>query len=393
AEAPPAEAEVGPAAEAEGAPPAEAEGAPPAEAEGAPAEAKGAPPAPDEIAAEKPEPAQEPWLLDLCGADVLLTRARGGKLVDRHARPTRLKAGRGRVGNADDGVWVPHLIAWLAAPWPSAYAVAAARRLGLSLTGSADGSAALRLGALSVSLTDALTASLSDLPTDGGGAATVIVPAGLSTSAEASLVSALAAVGLTPATLLPDAVALLARLRKPLATGALAAVVDTGLFAARATLVVAPAQVRAVRADLGAGLWDADELLLNRAEVAYLRQHALDIESDDTLRDTLARQVGALRRAGARTAWKLSVGGKDLEIPAAQVARWCEPLSERLALTVDAVLVAAGHHAGQLAALVLASEEPLWPGAAQTMAALLGTAPLIVPPTAEVRLAGALPSL
>ncbi len=335
------------------------------------------------------EATPEPWLLDLCGADLLLAHARGGKLVERQTRPARLKAGRGRVESAEDGVWVPHLVGWLSAPWPSAYAVAAARRLGLSLTGGADGRAALRLGALTVSLADALTACLQGLPISGGGAATVIVPSGLTATAQDTLREALAAVGLSSATLVPDAVALLARLKKALAAGALAVVVDVGLFEARVTLVAAPADVQAARATLGSGLWDADELLIDRADTAYLRQHALDLAADEGLRDALARQIGALRRAGTRTAWKLSVGEKDLELPVAQVARFCEPLSERLALAVDAVLVAAGRHAGELAALVLASEEPLWPGAAQAMATLLGTAPLIVPPTSEVRLAGA----
>ena len=327
-------------------------------------------------------------VIDLCGVDLTATKlgADGG---ESHVLSPRLCSADG-VSVDETGSWLPGLISLVGRSFPSPYVSAFARRFGLPLVRSPDGGVAVTIDDVVVPVRDALMACLGGLLAplaDLSLPAVVILPTGAKDAARAYLEEALPMLGLDNAKLCSDAQALFESCASETAPDAHLLTVDVGLLEARIALVQG-GTVRATLSSLEAGLTAADGLLADHAAVLLLREHGLDIEDNQSLKSALLAQIAELRRQPGASEWKLSLAGSSLVIDAATVEAWSLPLHERVTLACETLLAAHDLGPDVLASVVLAGDEPAWPGLGAAIEKALGCS-LVLAPGAALRLQGA----
>jgi uncharacterized protein (TIGR02266 family) len=317
------------------------------------------------------------WILDLAGSHPIAAPA---------AHPNSAVASRlevavveGRLEPSEGGRPLPDLIHWAGRPCPSAYATAAARRHGIQLTGSAErvlmtvGEATFPVREAVEALVDRASSPFSAAPPRE---VFVVIPASASGAVCEMLNDRFGSLGVTTVHLIPDAIALLRGLHVSLEPGHWGLVVRVGLDETRVVLVRGPDEIAACHTAPDLGLHETDELLVERCAVAFLRGHGVDVERDPAMRADLSRQVAAAREAAA-TSWHLTAGKASLRIDAATLERWTAVWRERIAISCETLLSTHGGALTTPSTVVLAADEPAWPGLGATLTELLGTEILV----------------
>lgn len=354
-----------------------------------------APPAPQVAPAETPIVA-----LDLCGSDFLGTLAMcGPDHVDRfeeHRVALHASLDGDALQLGRDGAWLPALLSWCQDAWPAPRALAAARRLGLTLAPTDDGRAGLRLGPSVVALTDILTKAARALAhayqeASRDASSTVAVVPSSAVPPMLNLVRrTLGEAQLKSVRVVPDALAVLSSVGLNLAGGQFALVVQVTLLETRVALIGAGERLHGTRALCDASLWDADDLLCHRAGVALLREHGIDVNDDVELRQSLMTQVRELRRNHVGdAAWELSLAGGLVQLPVAALSEWTAPASERVAVVAHDLLNEHGVSADAVAGAVLVTDEMPWPGLIDTFEAMTGFSPILPDAGPWIRIDGA----
>lgn len=333
--------------------------------------------------------AQPGWLmLDLAGTEVAAAYGAGRTLL-----PPRLRWEGSELRVDGKGAYLPTLIACLGRPWPSPLPAALARRLGVVFgRGPRSGEMAVSVGAQPVPIDQALRAfaraALQKLPLQPKPESAVLVaPTQLPGLAKRALEAMMGELGFTTVRLLPQALAL--QLASPIdpTPGELTLVVSVGALGAELALLDGPTLLPPTSYMLDLGLWNADTAVHERVKMHLLKQ-GVDIDEDPALADDLMDQITHNRRMAA-SRWAISLSGVDLQIEVTSVARWLVPASERLLLMCDATMrnhVPAGK---QVKSLLLAGDEPLWPGVQGMLQEQLGLSPFVLANGAWNRLDGA----
>ncbi|MFC1609626.1 PilZ domain-containing protein [Myxococcota bacterium] len=328
---------------------------------------------------ETPADTQAPWVFDLTGATLVATPARDPASIEAHKVPSRLVAQGGALQADDAGMQVTGLLTWIGATRPSAYALVAARRLGITLS-QEGGQTVMTLEDATVPVWDAVDALIDKLvepisaapPTD----VTVVVPTSASDTALEMLRDRLIVDGVERVHLMTDAAAALSASDMTLATDQLALVVHVCVGETRVALVRGPDEVIASHCAPDLGLSDIDRALAERATVAFLREHELDVDDDPSLKDHLVKQITVNRReTAADQDWEITVAGAPVTVEPPTLGEWLAPLNERVALMCEAALAG---QAQAIHAIVITAEEALWLGLVDALAALIGVRPTLL---------------
>jgi len=241
------------------------------------------------------------------------------------------------------------------------------------------------LDALGTIVRDLLTAVAEEPPAK----VTVVLPAHAHMTVTAVVNSALTAMGVGEVHVVSDAIATLKATATSVAPGHWGLVISVGAVETRAVLVQGPDAVAGVRCAVDASLYDADDLLVDRAAVQLLREQSVDVADDPSLRADLMQQVTHARRSTkAGLPWPVAVAGAELSLTPAILAGWCEPLSERVALLADMLLHEHGVPPQTLKTVLLVPDEPVWPGLLDALESALGVRPLVSADGPTTRLKG-----
>jgi hypothetical protein len=298
----------------------------------------------------------------------------------------------GAPAASDEGQYLPGLINWVGRSLPSAYLAAAARRLGAELR-SAKAGLRLVVGDAEIPLDEALLASLEPMLAPLGDTlpdeAILVVPATVTAQAEKLLRERLILLGVAEVRVERDAPALLRGAGIALAAGELALVTDVGLAETRVSLVRDRAVLAATAApDLG--LWDADQALADRLAAQILRAKGVDVAADVAANDLLLEQIANARRdTPPGTPWSIAVAGAELALEPSEIDGHLSPFSERVALFAGRLLEQYRPEGAPVAHLLLAGEEPCWPGLSAALGSLLGQTPVEIEVGPGARLRGA----
>jgi uncharacterized protein (TIGR02266 family) len=320
------------------------------------------------------------WILDLAGSH--LVAAPVADPSSAVVSSLELAGVEGRLEPSAGGRPLANLIHWAARPSPSAYAAAVARRHGIQLTGSAE-QMVMTMDGATIPVRDAVDALLDQATAPFATAfpreVFVVIPASASSAVCEMLRDRLGSLGATTVHLIPDALALLRGLSVTLDPGHWGLVVQVGVEETRVVLVRGADEIIACHAAPDLGLHETDKHLVERCTAALLRGHGVDVEGDPAMRADLNRQVAAARKAAA-TSWHLTAGQAALGVDAATLGRWTAVWRERIAITCEALLSTHGGEQATPSAVVLAADEPAWPGLAATLTELLGAEILVAAP-------------
>lgn len=183
----------------------------------------------------------------------------------------------------------------------------------------------------------------------------IVVPATMSAAVRSEL-KGLALSASANAQLTDDVVTLAAVARQDEAV-----VISMSDFETRIGRVSGSTTTQVVTAD---GLAEIDQLVAQATARALLKEHGIDADDDPSLREALDTQVRLARKDGSGNDWHVSIAGASVTMTQAEIAKAVEPALRRIAIAADAV------RAG--AVIVLASDDPLWPGVTSRFEALLG---------------------
>jgi hypothetical protein len=245
------------------------------------------------------------------------------------------------------------------------------RRFGLGVTYDAEGRVALRLGRNIVTVREALSACLRELLEPYGNsdmlpAATRVVLPNLASPLALDLVgSVLSSFGYTRAEVVSDALACGVAMGLSPSSSKPALVVQANGLELRVSLLMGR-QPPITRAALDLGLWRADDLLAHEVLMRWLREGA----SNDlpAVHKELARAITSARtEAQDDSPWQLSAAGRTLVLPKSELVALAQPLSERVLLACGELLEQAGVRSRDLQMLLLAPDEPLWPGLTEAL--------------------------
>lgn len=334
-------------------------------------------------------------VLDLAGADLLaglvLDAASGPVLEGPTSLTPRLGGGGDGLKVKNAATWVPCLVPLAGLGWPSPTATLWARRFGLHLGAGAGGGVAIIVGGRPVPAREALASCLAELLEPYASApqmparSWVVLPAGATAAGEV-VKEALERGALAPPTILSDAVVLASAAGAYDAGASPRLVVHTTLLETRATVVSGEGGVLAVRSALDTGLWRADDILAD--QIALRLSLTQDVERGDeqAFRRDLVAAVAAAREGQDPKVWHLGIGTKVHSLAEAELCELAHGASIRVLLACEEALAAAGVHQESLGALVLAADEPPWPGLADALGQGLGRAPLVAATHAWYRL-------
>ena len=261
---------------------------------------------------------------------------------------------------------VPCVIRWLGASPPATVLRASARRSGVEIALHDDGQIAFVLAGIN-STAETLISDLLDtaLPDDAE-TVRVIIPAGTSREAKATLAGLLKIRGLT-AQLIPAAqvATRIAHLNGNPAV--IAHIEDSDCIVS----LWDGAQSHDVPLAT-ATLWDVDRALRTQAALALLREHEIDVADDPSLQQDLFRQIREKRREGLPFPWEVSIAGAPVELTRDLVMPFLLPWAENIGSVMESL---AQHHeqaVGATCSLLLVCAESLPPGALDTLQDLLG---------------------
>ena len=337
---------------------------------------------------QAPAPAPGWFVLDLAGTEVAAAYASG-----RTQLPPRLHWEGNELRVNGKGDYLPTLVSCLGQPWPSPQPAALARRLGVSFgKGPRAGEIAVAVGANPVPIDQALRAfaqtALRKLPLQPKpNAAVVVVPTQMTAVATRTVEALMQGLGFDTVRILPNALALLYATTVTPAPGEITLVLTVGALGTEIALLDGTTPIHPAPHFLDLGFWNADAEVHNRLRMHLLKQ-GVDVDEDPALADDLMDQITRNRHASA-SRWAISLAGVDLKIEVTSVARWLVPASERLLLMCDSMMrnhVPAGR---QVKTLLLAGDEPLWPGVQGMLQEQLGLPPFVLAHGAWSRLDGA----
>ncbi|MEE8409683.1 MAG: TIGR02266 family protein [Myxococcota bacterium] len=333
-------------------------------------------------------------VIDLAGANILASRLVGGEAVYTVTTSPCLTTEGAGDDSTTAGTSMPGILSWIGRRYPSAHLHAAARRLDIRLSADADQMTLLHVGDTAIPLEGAARASLAALIDHLGdeppSSLTLVLPSTLDDTASATVCDWLRDMGVETIETVSEAVAVLRASGFVLEPGARAMTVEVGLLETRVALVEAPGRVVAAEAAPDAGIRDADALIFDATNAAFMREHGVDVEDDPSLHESLAEQLKTLRaETPPGMAWNVSVAGAPIEIPSAVIADWVATQSERVALACEAVLNRCNLTADALSAMVVTTEAAPWPGLIETIRAALGVQPIVPAPGPGTRLRGA----
>ena len=336
----------------------------------------------------KAEAAPGWFVLDFAGTEVAAAYLAGRT----HLSP-RLRWEGEHLRVNGQGAYLPSLVSCLGLPWPSPQPAALARRLGISFGKSPRAEEmAVTLRPSPVPIDRALRAfahtALQKLPLQPRpSAAVVVVPTQLSATAARTLEWLMQDLGFSTVRLLPNALALLHATPLAPAPGEVTLILTVGALGTEIALLEGRSALHPAPYIFDLGFWNADSEVHNHLTMHLLKQ-GIDLDDDPALADDLMDQITRNRRASLPR-WAISLAGADLKIEVTSVARWLLPASERLLLMCDVMMRNHVPEGRQVKHLVLAGDEPLWPGVQEMLQEQLGLSPFVLANGAWSRLDGA----
>ena len=300
-----------------------------------------------------------------------------------------------RVGDA--GAMCPTLASWLGRRWPYAAAASTARQVGLKLAESESGGIGLELGGGTViaveqaadrAIESLVAPILGSLPPDLS--TLIMVPASNVKGATEALCAAIPHDHLGTLHVVPEAPALRAQGRLQIPDDGYGLVVHISLLETHVTLLSGAARILDAACLPDVGLWQTDELLLQHAGYALLREHGIDAEDDASLRNSLRGLIRRRRRDDETPPWDLELAGAHILVPRKKLVAWSERTTDRLMVACDMLMRQRSLLPKDLAGIAVASDEPFWPGLIQSFHDVLGVGPNRVKGGVWSRIAGAL---
>jgi uncharacterized protein (TIGR02266 family) len=338
-------------------------------------------------------------LIDLSGPELVsaVAVADGGKTTTAvpSSLTPRLVSEREGLRVRTGGLWVPCLVPLASLGWPSPTAALWARRFGLPLGGDGAGGTAIMLGGRLVSATEALAVCLGELVEPYANSdilpplACVVLPPGTAPAVPRAVEHALAAFGLRNVEVIIDAIALVASTPEPRPSGPVL-VVQTSLLETRVAVVLGGGTLGSARSALDTGLWRADDIVADQLAVRLLVNHGLTATDEHVLRRDLVAAVAAARaESQGQAGWRLQVGEDTYALSEAELRELGAAASVRVLLACEEALGEAGLRSDALGAVLIAADEPPWPGLVDAVGEGLSHTPRLVGTHVWCRLEGA----
>ncbi|MBN1961469.1 MAG: hypothetical protein JW841_11025 [Deltaproteobacteria bacterium] len=291
------------------------------------------------------------------------------------------------AGAGDEAQELPSPLGWLFAPWPAPRARVLARRLGLQLVDDESGFPAVRWHDFILSsgviihnsLEQVLGACASQVMPQQ---ARLIMPSSTSAAAKRLILRRFAGLGINRCSVTAAPNAILNGISDIKTAKVL--VVEVLAYETRFTFLEADGTSIATANSATASYACADEAVAS-SWAALLPPVAN--ENVDVWHKTLIATARKARRVKPKGPWRLHTGATSIVMPMSVANRAYATLSENLALTCELVTSAYGVDSSELT-VIIAPEEPLWLGLADTFANVFGHEPLVLNADPWMRLRG-----